>query len=528
MNFDILIKNGVIIDGKACDSAPRQADIGIEGDRIKAIGDLSGTHADKVIDAKGLCICPGFIDTHAHSEFTILADGRAEGKICQGITTEINGNCGLSAAPLYGAAFEQREKDLDELNIKERWNTFSEYFAILDKLKIALNFATLVGHGNLRASVAGYADRQLTQSEKERMFALLRDALRSGAKGISTGLIYPPGVYSDTQELIELAEESEKHGGGIYTTHMRSEGDNLIESVEEVIKIGSDSGIHVHISHLKTSGEKNWDKIGTVLKVISEAQQKGLNLTCDRYPYIAASTDLDAVLPAWAYEGGHDKELERLRSSRVQAKIKEEILHEHPEKDYWDNITISSVNSGGNKWMEGKSLSQISSVSNKPPAECLFDILIDENLRVGAIFFSMNEDNLKTILKLPYTMIGSDSSARSFDGITAQGKPHPRGFGSFPRVLSKHVREDDIISLGEAIYKMTGFPAQTFGLKKRGEIAEGYFADIVVFDPDRIRDKSTFDKPFERPEGIHYVFVNGTPVLWEGRQTGALPGKKIR
>ncbi len=524
MNFDFLIKNGFIIDGIQ-DSVVKQRDIGIIGDRIKAIGNLPEVSADKVIDAKGLCVCPGFIDTHAHSEFTLLADSRAEGKVCQGITTEINGNCGLSAAPLYGAAFEQRGKDLETLNIKERWNSFSEYFTILNKRKCALNFMTLAGHGNLRASVVGYANREINAEEKRKMKELLKDALNSGARGISTGLIYPPGVYSDTSEIINLAKETVKYKGKIYTTHMRSEGDGLIEAIDEVIKIGLDSKIPVHISHLKTSGEKNWGKIKEVFERFQEAHQKGLNLTCDRYPYIAASTDLDAVLPSWVYEGGHDEELRRLNNVHVREKIKNEILHEHPGKDYWDNIAISSVSFKKNKWMEGKRLSDISSFLEKSPVDILFEILIEENLRVGAIFFSMNEDNLKSILKLPFAMIGTDSSARGFNGITAQGKPHPRGFGSFPRILGKYVREDEVISLQEAVYKITGLAAKTFHIVKRGIIAEDFFADITVFNPDTVKDKSTFDNPFQKPEGIYYVFVNGVPALWEGRYTGALPGK---
>ena len=528
MNFDFLIKGGLIFDGTGSDAKPRYGDIGVKGDRIEAIGNLSGASAEKTIDAKGICVCPGFIDTHAHSEFTLLADGRAEGKICQGITTEINGNCGLSAAPLYGAAFEQREKDLEDLNIKERWNSFSEYFAILNKKKFATNFMTLVGHGNLRASAAGYAARELIHEEKENMSKLLKDAIDSGAKGMSTGLVYPPGVYSDTSEIIELAKKAVKYKDGIYTTHMRSEGHGLLEAIDEVIKIGLDSKIPVHISHLKTSGEKNWGKINKVFEKIHDAQQKGLNLTCDRYPYIAASTDLDAVLPSWVYEGGHEKELERLKSSNVQERIRKEILQEHPEKNYWDNITISSVNLNKNKWMESKRLSDISRISGKAPMEFLFEILAEEKLRVGAIFFSMHEDNLKSILKLPFAMFGSDSSARSFDGITAQGKPHPRGFGSFPRILGKYVREEKVFSLQEAVYKMTGLSAKTFKIERRGIIAKDFFADITVFDPNTVKDNSTFDNPFQMPEGIYYVFVNGVPVVWEGGCTGALPGRILK
>ncbi|MBI4710832.1 MAG: D-aminoacylase [Nitrospirae bacterium] len=523
MHCDYLIKNGTVIDGSAHDAEPLKADLAVKGDRITAVGNLSNVTAEKVLDAKGYFVCPGFIDTHAHSEFTLLADGRAEGKICQGVTTEINGNCGLSAAPLYNQAFEQRQKDLEEFNIKERWNNFSEYFALLKKRGLAVNFMTLAGHGNIRASVMGYAGRKPQKQDMKGMLELLRDAINSGAGGLSTGLIYPPGVYAETEEIIELAKETALHGC-IYTSHMRSEGDMLLEAVEEAVRIGFESKIRVHISHLKTSGGKNWGKLTDVLKLIEEAGLKGLKISCDRYPYTAGSTDLDAVLPAWVYEGGRGEEMERLKNSEVREKIKKEMPH---SKDYYGNITIASVDSDKNKWMEGKRFSDICGALGKSSLEFIFELLIEEDLRVGAIFFSMNEDNLKNILKQPYTMIGSDSSARCFNGVTAKGKPHPRGFGSFPRVLGRYVRNEGIFSIEEAVYKMRGLPAKTFGIKQRGVITEGFSADIVIFDPDRIKDKASFDSPFEKPEGIYYVFVNGVPVLWEGELTGKLPGRII-
>ena len=527
MNIDYLIKDGFIIDGAEKDSTPVKTDIAIEGDRIRETGNLSHLNATTVINATGLCVCPGFIDVHSHSEFSLLADGRAEGKICQGITTEINGNCGLSAAPLYGSALERREKDLEAFDIKERWNTFSEYFSFLEKKRFATNFITLVGHGNLRASVIGYEDRALSENESNEMKSLLREAMNEGARGLSTGLIYPPGIYSDTQEIIKLAREIKKYNG-IYATHMRSEGDMLIEAVDEVISVAHNSGIHAQISHLKTSGEKNWKKLEDVFNTINSAHKAGISLTCDRYPYIAAGTDLDAILPSWAFEGGHEKELERLKSAKIQGELRREILHAHPEEDYWDKVTISSVISDKNKWMEGKSLSEISRSLNKQTVNCLFDILMEERLNVGAIFFSMNEENLEAILKQPYTMIGSDSSARSFDGITAKGMPHPRGFGSFPRVLGRYVREERTLTLSEAVHKMTGLPAKIFSIKQRGVIAKGYFADITIFDPEKVNGTAGFNNPFKKPEGIHHVLVNGVPVVFEGAITKALPGRILR
>lgn len=528
MGIDYLLKDGYVVDGSGKGAGPERADIAFENDRIKAVGDLADVRADKTISIKGLVACPGFIDTHSHSEFTLLADGRAEGKICQGITTEINGNCGMSAAPLYGPALEQREKDLADLDIKDRWNTFEEYFALLEKKGFSVNFATLAGHGNLRASAAGYSDRQISDAETGRINALLKDAMDAGARGISTGLIYPPGVFSQTDELISLARETAKHKG-IYATHMRSEGDRLVESVEEVIRIADGSGIHAHISHMKASGEKNWNKLNEVFEKIDSAHERGLSLTCDRYPYIAASTDLDAVLPSWAFEGGRKKEIERLKTE--QERLAADIIKEHPEassSSFWDTIIVSSVHMDRNKWMEGESISAISGKMNKPPMKCLFNLLIEEDLAVGAIFFSMNEENLRSVLRRTYTVIGTDSSARSFEGITAQGRPHPRGFGSFPRVLGMYVREHKVLTLSEAVYKMTGQAASIFSLEGRGVIREGNFADITVFDPDRVNDTADYKDPFRRPEGIHHVFVNGTPVVLDGEVTGALPGRVLK
>ncbi len=525
MGIDFLIKGGLVICGDSHDARPSEVDIVIEGERIKAIGRFTGLGFKETIDVKGLCVCPGFIDTHAHSEFTLLADGRAEGKIVQGITTEINGNCGFSAAPLYGEAIEQREKELHELNINERWNTFDEYFRFLEGRGIAINFMTLVGHGNIRASTAGYADRQLSPSEKDRALAILDDAFRSGVKGLSTGLMYPPGCYSHTGEIMDFVHIVKIYGG-IYATHMRNEGDELLQSIDEVIGIVEKTGVNAHISHLKTYGEKNWTKINDVIDRFDNINSRGTVLTCDRYPYTASCTSLDSLLPSWVFEGGRDKELKRLKNKRER--IKDELIRSCPDTSCWKNVAISSVVTDKNRWMEGKSIYDISMALNKRPVDCFFDILIEEDLEVIAIFFSMNEENLRTILKLPYTMIGSDSSARCFDGITARGRPHPRAFGTFPKILRRYVREDGILSLSEAVYKMTGLPARRFGIKERGIIKEGFFADITIFDPDKIKDTADYEKPFSRPEGIYYVFINGRPVVFDERPTGILPGRILR
>lgn len=526
MKIDYLLKGGYVIDGRKAEDEPARADVAVAGDRIVAAGDLSNSYAEKTIDVNGLYVCPGFIDVHAHSDFVMLADGRAEGKVCQGVTTEINGNCGLSAAPLFGAAREQREKEIAQYGIKERWSTFPEYFSILERRRIALNVVTLVGHGNLRASVAGYEDRPLSDAEMQRACELLKESMVSGAKGLSTGLIYPPGVYADTEELILFAGEVAKHNG-IYTSHMRSESDYLLESIEEVIRIADGAKVRAHISHLKTSDEKNWGKITDVFKKIEEANAGKLSVTCDRYPYIASSTDLDTVLPSWAFEGGHHKEIERLKNARER--LTRDILQQHPEiLSVLEKVFITSVLTDRNKWVEGKSIAEISRTLNKAGLQCIFDLLLEEDLSVGAVFFVMSEDNLKAILGKPYTMIGSDGTARCFDGITATGVPHPRGFGSFPRVLGRYVRDEGIMPVSEAVYKMTGLPAKTFHIDRRGIIAEGYYADITIFDPETVSDTASYNKPFQRPDGVYHVLVNGTPVVLDGELTRAMPGRVLR
>lgn len=526
--FDYLIKNGLIFDGSG--SEPIETNIGIKGDRISYIG-TDEIAAKEVIDAKGMAVSPGFIDTHAHSEFTIIADGRAQGKLSQGITTEINGNCGLSAAPLYGEALERRLEDLKELEIKERWSTFREYFDILKSKGIALNFATLCGHGNIRACVIGYKDTVPDKKAMMQMKILLSEALKDGAKGLSTGLTYPPGVYSNTDELIELSKvlssktTINKNGWAdfVYASHLRSEGDALIEATEEVIRIGKEAVVNVHISHIKTAGQENWMKINKVIELIESAREEGVNLTCDRYPYIAASTDLDIVLPPWVYEGGIDEELSRLKDPKISKKIKSEIGFK--DDNYWKGIYISSVNN--NKWMEGENIFDIAKKMDKRPEDVLFEILIEEKLRAGAIFFSMSEGNLKRFLALPYTMIGSDSSARSLSGPTFKGKPHPRGFGSFARFIGRYIRDEGLMPVSEAIRKMTYLPALTFNLKERGLIKEGFYADISIFDYKKIIDKATFKDPYNKPDGIAYVFVNGSLALKEREFTGSLSGSLL-
>jgi N-acyl-D-amino-acid deacylase len=522
--IDILIKDGSIIDGTGSD--PYTADIAVSGDTIRSIGTFAESDADVVIKAKGLCVAPGFIDAHAHSDFTLLADPRAEGKILQGVTTEINGNCGMSAAPLYHQAFERREDDLRELAIRERWNTVGEYRMLIGKKGIALNSAMLAGHGNIRGSIIGYEDREPSGKERAEMSMLLDDAVKEGAIGLSTGLIYPPGIYAQTGELAELCSVLRRHGLP-FTSHMRSEGRALLESIGEIISIGRHAGVSVHISHIKTAGKQNWHKADDAVSMIEDARREGVRMTCDRYPYVASSTDLDSLLPSWAYEGGNERELERILGEETRRRLHAELLAQAGDAAYWEGVVIASVMTEKNRWMEGCSIARISAARGTGAAETVLEILAEERLRVGAIFLSMSEDNLRKFLALPYCAIGSDSSARCLDGPTRKGKPHPRTFGTFPRFIGKYVRDERLMPLPAAVQKAAMLPAAVFGLKGRGQLKDGMYADITVFDPGAIIDRATFDEPFARPDGILYVLVNGAAAVWEGRITNRLAGRML-
>jgi len=520
----ILIKNTTIYDGTG--KGGYVSDILIDGDKIAEIRPGINAPSAKVIDGSGLSAAPGFIDIHAHSEFSLMAEPAAPSKIMQGVTTEVSGNCGLSAGPLMGFAREARVKDLAELGIEQNWEGMGEYLALLESKRPAINFATLCGHGNTRSSVMGYADREPTEDEFLRMEKLLAETMEAGAFGMSTGLIYPPGVYSETEELVRLAKVAARYGG-IYASHMRSEGVRLIEAIEEVLTIGREAGLPVQISHLKTSGTKNWNKITAVIETIEKARSEGIDVTADRYPYTASSTDLDAILPAWSYEGGAVEELKRLNDPATRARLRGEVLDEHPDPEYWGRVMIASVVTEKNRALEGKTMADAAKLRSLEPVDALFEILIEEEVRAQAIYFTMSEDNLKTLLRQDWTMVGSDSTARGMAGVTRQGKPHPRGFGSFPRVIGKYVREG-VLTMPQAVRKTSSLAADRLGLKGRGYIEVGYFADVILFSPDLVGDKSIFEVPYLFPVGISYVLVNGEIAVEKGVQTETRNGRVLR
>jgi len=519
--FDIIIKNGNVIDGTG--SAVSILDIGIRCGVITVAGRIDEAAANEVFNAQDFIICPGFIDIHSHSDFNLLIDPPARSKILQGVTTEVCGNCGLSGAPLMGKAKEQRRKSLTGMGLDLKWSSTEEYFDLLRAKHLIGNVVPLVGHGNLRGSIIGYENQEPTKKELDSMSGLLREALDAGAWGLSSGLFYPPGAYAADWELTELARITARYGG-IYASHIRSEEDRVVEAVAEALATGRKSGAAVQISHLKTMGEKNWGKLPQIFELIEEAISTGMDVTADRYPYTAAATDLDALLPAWACEGGIDAELERLRDKELQERIFAFIVSGRKPAELFDRIRISRVFSERNKDLEGRTVTEAAGLRGQGIQDFFFSLLMDEKTRIDALFFTMSEDNLQSILRRDYVMIGSDAAAWDTEGPLGQGKPHPRSFGAFPRVLRKYVMEDRVLELEQAIHKMTGQPALKLGLPGRGLLRPGYTADLVIFDARAIKDCATYDHPGLFPDGICRVMVNGTWVVKDGQITGERPG----
>ena len=524
-NFDLIIKNGVLVDGTG--SAKRVADIGIQGDKIIYIGDITNRPNSDVINADGCIVAPGFIDIHSHSDFFCLVSPESESKIYDGVTTEICGNCGISAFPLKGQLLENKKKGFSKFGLDINWQTADDFFTRAKGAKSSINRGFLVGHGNIRACVLGYEDREPDSNELVAMERELRDAMESGAFGMSSGLVYPPGCYAKTDELIALCKIVSDYNG-IYATHMRDEGDKLEAALSETINISKESGVSAQVSHIKTWGEKNWRKIDKIESMLEDARAEGIKITCDRYPYTAAATDLDIILPDWVYEGGNTKEKKRLEDPLCRERIIKEMEQEGLSQEFWGTIMISSVFNKEKRSYEGKTIGEISKKLKIAPLEFVLDLLYEEDCKVSVIFFNMSEENLVRILKWDSVMIGSDSSLRSLKGVLNYGKPHPRGYGTFSRVIRKYVNETSILSIEEAIYKMTGFPAQKLRLKDRGVLKEGYFADITIFDQETITEKATFTNPHNYSKGVKHVLVNGKLTIKDGKHEGVMNGEILK
>lgn len=525
--YDLLIRGGRIVDGTG--SPWYRGDVAVRGDRIAAVGLLPGARARDTIDASGLIVAPGFIDMLGHSEYPLLRDPRAISKITQGITTEITGEV-TSVVPV-------NENTLRELGAETRsrvtWNDLDGYFAALERARPAINLGTFVTVGSVRRYVMGDANRPATPAELEQMRGLVDGAMRQGAMGLSAGLIYAPASYASTEEVTELARVAARHGGG-YATHMRSEGDRLVEAIEEAIRIGEGAGTWVQIHHLKASGRANWGKMRPAVAAIEAARGRGVDVTADQYPYIASGTGLDATIPNWAHAGGNDSLLARLRDPASRARIRSELTGSGGTD--WQigtsaggpgGVMIAGVTVDSLRRYQGMRLNELAAARGQEVPDAVFDLLLADRAGTSAIYFSMSEEDLEYGLRQPWVSIGIDAGARAADS-TVTSRPHPRAYGSFPRILCRYVRERNVITLEDAVRKFTALPASRVGLADRGVVKAGMYADLTLFDPATVCDRATFENPVQTSVGIRHVLVNGTPVVRNGTPTGARGGRGLR
>lgn len=529
--FDIVITNGRIIDGTG--SPWYSGDIGIHGGKIAAIGNLASAERTRTIDAHGHVVAPGFIDMLGQSELTILVDPRLPSKIYQGITTEITGE-GESVAPLNDAMLHADQEQYDHYHLHADWRTFREYFARLEKQGIGINVADYVGATSVRRMVLGDKDVQPTPAQLDQMKQLVRQAMLDGAVGVSTSLQYAPAPYAKTEELIALAAEASKFGG-IYATHMRNEGSALLPAIDEAVRIGREAHIPVEIWHFKVAGKPNWGHISEAITKINAARAEGIDVTADTYAYTAWFNDFSAFIPPWAHDGGNARLIERLKDPTTRARIRNDMLMPSTQ---WDNewqeipgpeaVLIGVVHNPQLLPLQGKTLAEIAKLWNKDPMDALFDFLIEDHALTSVAVFGMSEPDVSLALQQPWVSIDNDSSGTSPEGILGQEHPHPRAYGTFPRILRKYVREEHKLTLEDAIRKFSALPAQRLRLEGRGLVRVGMWADITIFDSATIRDVATFDNPNQLSEGMEYVLVNGVPVIDQGKMTGARPGRVLR
>jgi N-acyl-D-amino-acid deacylase len=529
VTLDLKIDGATVIDGTG--AAGSRTDVGIVDDRIVAVGDLSRERAGRSLNASGKVVAPGFIDMHSHSDWRLWENRRAESKIRQGVTTEVVGNCGFSPAPVSPEFVDDLRDFALHLppGMDFSWRSFGDYLDAFDKGGLALNVAHLVGHGTLRIAAMGFARRAPTTGELAKMRSMLAAAMDEGAFGMSTGLIYAPGSYSDTAEIVEIAHAAAR-GRGFYASHIRGEGATLLQAVTEAITVGREADMPVQISHLKAAGKPNWGKVADALALIDAARAEGLDVLADAYPYVASSTSLRTLLPDWALEGGVDEMLGRLNDSGGRAHIREALTTERAEsmatRVGWEHIMI--VGTTVRRDAEGRRLSEIAAARKLDPVDAIFELLTEERGRCSVILFQMDEADLRRALGHPAVMIGSDGSSMAPTGKMAATKPHPRSYGTFPRVLGEYAREQRTVSLPQAVHKMTGMPARRLGLRDRGIVRVGARADLVVFDSRRVTDVATYDDPHRYPTGIEHVLVNGRFVIKDGEHTGSLPGRVLR
>ena len=529
--FDIVIRNAHIIDGTG--SPWYSGDVGIRDGRIVAIANLAGAPANRTIDALGRVVAPGFIDMLGQSELTILVDARVPSKIYQGITTEITGE-GTSPAPLNDFIVQADNLMYEHYGIHADWKTFREYFARLEKQGIGINLASYIGATQVRRMVIGDEDRAASPAELDQMKALVRQAMEEGARGVSTSLEYAPAPYASTEELIALAGESAKYGG-LYATHMRNESDAIIPALNEVARIAREGNTPVEIWHIKVAGKKNWGRMPEVVAFIEKARAAGLDIEADTYAYTAWNNTLSAFIPPWAHDGGNARLIERLKDPATRERIRKDMM---TPSTSWDNewqeipgpeaILISSVLEPKLHDLQGRRISEIAKMQGKDPIDTICDLLIEDHGATSVSVFGMQESDVELALKQPWVSVDNDAEGTSPEGILGRDHPHPRAYGTFPRVLAKFVREEKLLTLPDAIRKFTALPAQRMRITDRGVLKEGMWADVVVFDPEKVHDVATFDNPNQFSVGMDYVLVNGELVIDNGKMTSALPGKVLR
>jgi len=528
-SFDIIIRGGTVYDGTG--RAPRLADVGILKDRIAAIGNLSRATAPTIVDAKGLAVAPGFINMLAHSESSLIVDPRSLSELKQGVTTQIFGE--FSMGPLNEEMKKRLRETRGENQYQIEWTTLAEYLTYLEKRGVSQNVASFIGAVTIREHVIGLEDKQPTPAQLDEMRELVRREMESGALGITTALIYPPAFFAKTDELIELCKVAAKYRGK-YTTHMRSEGNQLLEAVQETIRISREAGLPAEIYHLKASGESNWPKMDQVIRMIEGARRKGLKITANMYTYPAGGTGLDASMPPWVWDGGREAGYKRLQDPATRQKIAQAIRT--PSND-WENLymlagspdrlLLASFRTEKLKPLAGKTLGEVAKMRGKDPVETIMDLVLEDRSRIGTIYFLMSEENIKKQIRRPWVSFGSDAASIAPEGNVLRSSAHPRAYGNFARLLGKYVRDEKVISLTEAIRRLTGLPATNLELDHRGFLKPGMFADVVVFDARTIADRATFENPHQLSVGVKGVFVNGVQVLKDGEHTGAKPGRAL-
>jgi N-acyl-D-amino-acid deacylase len=528
--FDVIIKGGTVYDGTGGEG--HVADVAIRGDRIVGVGDFASAVPKKTIDARGLAVAPGFINMLSWSTESLIQDGRSQSEIRQGVTTEIMGE-GESMGPLNDRTKARILREQTDIKFEIKWNTLAEYLHYLEQRGISCNVASFLGATTVREYVIGLEDKQPTPEQLDQMRELVRREMEAGALGIGTSLIYPPAFYAKTEELIELCKVAAKYQGK-YISHMRSEGNQLFEGLDEVIRISREAGIPAEVYHIKAAGEKNWPKEDELLERIEAAQKEGLKIRANMYTYTAAGTGLDACLPPWTEDGGYPALFKRLRDPATREKIAAEV---RIDSDAWENLYLAAgspekillvgFKSQKLKPLTGKSLAEVAKMRGKDPIETIMDLISEDESRIGTIYFVMSEENVKKELGKPWISFGSDEASQAPEGVFLKSNPHPRAYGNFARVLGKYARDEKVITLPEAVRRLSALPATNLGLDHRGFVQDGMFADVVVFDPATIADRATFDKPHQYAVGMKHVFVNGVQVLKDGDHTGAKPGRAL-